>query len=75
MKDINVALTVLYVSLLEVHVILLVKLYCGSDILKAFMFHIMKTCLCNEYTLTSHFYIVKLGFTGVYFFSYFCSKT
>ena len=24
--------------------------------------------------LTPHFYIVKLGFTGVYIFSYFCSK-
>ena len=24
---------------------------------------------------TPHFYIVKLGFTGVYIFSYFCSKT
>ena len=26
----------------------------------------MKTCPCNEDTLTPHFYIVKLGFTGVY---------
>ena len=24
------------------------------------------TCLCNVYPLTPHFYIVKLGFTGVY---------
>ena len=27
------------------------------------------------YPLTPHVYIVKLGFTGVYIFSYFCSKT
>ena len=27
------------------------------------------------YTPLLHVYIVKLGFTGVYFFSYFCSKT
>ena len=35
----------------------------------------MKTCPCNEDPLTSHSYIVKVGFTGVYSFSYFCSKT
>ena len=29
---------------------------------------IMITCPCNEYPLTPHFYIVKLGFTVVYFF-------
>ena len=29
-------------------------------------FYIMQTRLCNEYPLTPHFYIVKLGFTGVY---------
>ena len=27
---------------------------------------IMQTCPCNEDPLTSHFYIVKLGFTGVH---------
>ena len=27
---------------------------------------ILKTCPCNEDPLTTHFYIVKLGFTGVY---------
>ena len=27
---------------------------------------IMKTCPCNEHPLTPHFYIGKLGFTGVY---------
>ena len=38
---------------------------------------IMKTSPCNIHTLTPHFYIyiVKLGFTGVYIFFYFCSKT
>ena len=35
---------------------------------------IMITCPCNVYPLTPHSYIVKLGFTGVYIFSYFCSK-
>ena len=29
-------------------------------------YHITKTSLCNEHPLTPHFYIVKLGFTGVY---------
>ena len=33
------------------------------------------TCPCDIYPLTPHFYIVKLGFTGVFIFSYFCSKT
>ena len=28
--------------------------------------NITKTSPCNEHPLTSHFYIVKLGFTGVY---------
>ena len=36
---------------------------------------ITKTSPCNEHPLTSYFHIVKLGFTGVYNFSYFCSKT
>ena len=27
---------------------------------------IMKTCLCNVDPLKPHFYIVKVGFTGVY---------
>ena len=27
------------------------------------------TCPCNEYALTPHFYILKLGFTGVCIFS------
>ena len=37
--------------------------------------YITKTSPCNEDPLTPHFYIVKLGFTGVYIFSYFCFKT
>ena len=37
---------------------------------------ITKTYLYNFDPLKPHFYIVKLGFTGVYIiFSYFCSKT
>ena len=31
-----------------------------------FVTHIMKTCLYNFDPLKPHFYIVKLGFTGVY---------
>ena len=46
-----------------------------------FSFHDIETvpCLCllltapgKLYPLTSHFYIVKLGFTGVHTFSYIC---
>ena len=36
--------------------------------------NIMQTCPCNEDPLTPHFYIVKLGFTGVYFFLNFAPK-
>ena len=36
---------------------------------------ITKTSPFNKEPLTPHFYIVKLGFTGVYIFSYFCFKT
>ena len=36
---------------------------------------IMKTNPCNEHPLTPHLYIVKLGFTGVFIFFLFCSKT
>ena len=35
---------------------------------------IMKTCPCNEHPLTPHFYIVKLGFTGVYIIFLFLLK-
>ena len=35
---------------------------------------IMLTSPCNLHPLTPHFYIVKLGFTGEYIFSYICSK-
>ena len=39
------------------------------------LFFITKTCLYNFDPIKPHFYIVKLGFTGVYIiFSYFCSK-
>ena len=37
--------------------------------------NIMLTSPYNVDPLTPHFYIVKLGCTGVYMFSYFCSKT
>ena len=31
-------------------------------------YNIRKTCPCNEYPLKPHFYIVKLGYAGVYLF-------
>ena len=31
-------------------------------------YYIRKTCLCNKYPLKAHFYIVKLGYAGVYLF-------
>ena len=36
--------------------------------------NIMITGPCHVYPLTPHFYMVKLGFTGVYIFSYFSLK-
>ena len=33
-----------------------------------FLVFIRKTCPCNGYTLEPHFYIVKLGYAGVYLF-------
>ena len=35
---------------------------------------IRKTCPCDLYPLTPHFYIVKLGFTGVYIIFLFLLK-
>ena len=40
-----------------------------------FAYYIAKTSPCNEDPLTPHFYIVKLGFTGVYIFLIFAPKT
>ena len=34
--------------------------------------YIRITSPCDLYPLTPHFYIVKLEFTGVYIFPYFC---
>ena len=36
---------------------------------------IRKTCPCDLYSFTPHFYKVKLGFTWVFICFYFCSKT
>ena len=39
------------------------------------LINITKTCLYNFDPLKPHFYMVKLGFTGLYInFSYFCPK-
>ena len=60
------SVTCLFVSLVVYHF--------GFDAISLVLI-IMKTSPCNEYPLTPHFYIIKLGFTGVYISSYFCSKT
>ena len=38
-----------------------------SGVMETFNY-IMKTCPCKVYPLKPHFYIVKLGFAGVYLF-------
>ena len=38
---------------------------CGA---RRVMHYIRKTCPCNEYPRKPHFYIVKLGYAGVYLF-------
>ena len=43
-------------------------------VLSQMLLIIRKTCPCDLYPLTPQFYIVKLGFTVVYIFSYFRSK-
>ena len=40
--------------------------FCVALVISQFCF-IRITCPCNVYPLTPHFYIVKLGFTGVHF--------
>ena len=42
------------------------KLTGQPDMNKVGCLIIRKTCLCNEYPLKPHFYIVKLGYAGVY---------
>ena len=49
---------------IQVSVSLNVLLYFGAEM--ATFCIIMQTSPCYEYPLTPHFYIVKLGFTGVY---------
>ena len=43
---------------------MLVKHFIKSDV----SILIMKTCPCKVYPLKPHFFIVKLGYTGVYLF-------
>ena len=48
----------------------------GATLKRKNLLPITKTCLYKFDPLKPQFYIVKLGFTGVYIiFSYFCSKT
>ena len=57
---------------IAVYVLSLVVLqnYFGKSFIALFFAFIFfrKTCPCNIYPLIPHFYIVKLGFTGVYLF-------
>ena len=43
------------------------KKYYKNQRMSGYQF-IMKTCPCNVYPLKPHFYIVKLGYAGVYLF-------
>ena len=55
----------------QIHILLHIRIVCANV-----QDGITKTCLYNFDPLKPHFYIGKLGFTGVYIiFSYFCSKT
>ena len=65
------------ISLLSSSVVLLFNFKCSNKTFSPSQFVqiITKTSPCNEYPLTPHFCIVKLQFTGVFIFSYFCSKT
>ena len=45
-----------------------------DDNLEVLVLYIRITCPCDLCPLTPHFYIVKLGCTGVFILSYFCSK-
>ena len=51
------------------------KTYGGLDVLinnagMCILVNIMQTCPCNVHPFKTHFYIGKLGFTGVYIFSF-----
>ena len=50
------------------------KLNTETEINHRLSIYIMITCPCNVYPLTPHFYIVKLGLTGVYIFLIFALK-
>ena len=47
--------------------------YCIDNIPYVAFVHIRIKRACDLHPLTPHFYIVKLGCTGVYVFPYFCS--
>ena len=53
-------------SYIHVHVLNILIVYQVSGERLQDLWSIMQTSPCNEYPLTSHFYIVTLGFTGVY---------
>ena len=47
----------------------------SRSLIRVFFVHIItKTYLYNFDPLKPHFYIVKLGFTGVHYFAYFCKN-
>ena len=55
-----------FIYLYYVYLLFLVASYLG--IAFASVVRITKTSPCNDHPLTPHFYIVKLGFTGVFIF-------
>ena len=49
---------------------------CNDNFAQASFIRVYNMIICpwNEHPLAPRFYIIKLGFTRVYIFSYFCSK-
>ena len=52
-----------------------IKVPCKGGYITRTCYHdcITLTSPCNVEPLTPHFYIINLGYTGVYIFSYFCN--
>ena len=61
--DYGIRVSIIVSFVIMVHVLYSVNL---SPIARKLVFSIRKTCPCDSYPLTPHFYIVKLWFTGVY---------
>ena len=55
-----------YTAILRLYKMTIVRLEIVMCLLFLLKGYIRITCPCDLYPLTPHFYIVKLGFTGVY---------